>query len=182
MNQRLFIAIDFPEEVNRQLLEMRRGIDKAKWIKPGQVHLTLRFIGDSHDDQAELLKLALAEIKHPAFKIILKGAGTFPPQEKRGRPKVLWVGVQDPRELIEVQRKVEQAAQQAGFTPEDRPFHPHVTLARFPRHPGQELNDWLNKHQEIQIGPINVTELHLINSTLTPNGAIHSVVESFALT
>jgi 2'-5' RNA ligase len=178
---RLFIAIDFPDEINQQLIALCRGIDKAKWIKPGQVHLTMRVIGDSFDDQTELLKLALREIEQPAFEITLQGVGTFPPPDKRGRPKVLWVGIKEGSPLLEYQQKIEQAVQNAGYKPEERPFHPHVTLARFRKHPGKELEEWLQKHKEFQAGPIQVNELHLISSKLTPDGAIHKAIESFPL-
>lgn len=180
--QRLFIAIDFPEEVNRQLLGLCTGIEKAKWIKPGQVHLTLRFIGDAREEQAGLLKLALDEVSHPGFAITLKGVGTFPPEGQRVRPKVLWVGVEDPAPLIECQRKIERAARQAGFEPEERPFHPHVTLARFRKHPGEELRKWLSKHRDFRAGPVRIGAVHLISSTLTPDGAIHTPVQAFPLT
>ncbi|MCA8913318.1 MAG: RNA 2',3'-cyclic phosphodiesterase [Planctomycetes bacterium] len=179
---RLFVAIDFPEEVNRQLIGLCKGIQKAKWIKPGQIHLTLKFVGEATDDQAELLKLALEEINVPAFDLKLKGTGTFPPPEEHHRPRVLWAAVEAGPELYELQKKTDHATQQAGIKTNQEHFTAHVTLARFRQAPGADLKTWQTRHQNFETQLLRVNEFHLIESTLTPDGAIHAPVQSFPLT
>jgi 2'-5' RNA ligase len=179
---RLFVAIDFPEGINEQLRGLCKGIQKAKWIKPGQIHLTLKFAGEVTDDQAELLKLALEEIKSPSFELKLKGTGTFPPPEQHRRPRVLWAAVEAGKELYELQKKIDQATQQAGIKTKQEAFTAHVTLARFRHAPGPDLNKWQQKHQTLETQSIRVTEFHLISSTLTPDGANHETVQAYPLT
>jgi len=176
---RLFVAIDFPDEVNRQLIGLCKGINKAKWIKPGQIHLTLRFIGEVTDEQAELLKLALREVRARAFDLQLKGCGTFPQGNRR--PRILWLDVQAGPELAELADKVGQAATAAGLLLKEEDFTPHVTLARFRYPPGPELTAWQKKHGGYEGPLLRITEFHLVESWLTPDGAIHSVAESYPL-
>ena len=178
---RLFVAIGLPQEIRQKLLDLHTGIEKARWIKPGQIHLTLRFIGDSFSDQTELLKLALSEIRQPEFEFSLRGVSTFPSPGRRGRAKVLMVEIEDGSPLFECQAEVEQAVQAAGFRPEQKGYHPHITLARFAKAPGADLRRWLKKRADFSAGPIAVKELQLIRSELRPDGAIHTVLESFAL-
>lgn len=177
---RLFVAIDFPEAVNQQLIGLCKGINKAKWIKPGQIHLTLRFIGEVTDEQAELLKLALRELRAKAFDLQLKGTGTFPQQEGR-RPRILWADVQAGPELAELASKVDQAATAAGLVLKEEDFTPHVTLARFRYPPGPELKAWQKRHGGFESPVLRISEFHLVESQLTPDGAIHRVAESYPL-
>lgn len=176
---RLFVAIDFPDEVNRQLIGLCKGINKAKWIKPGQIHLTLRFIGEVTDEQAELLKLALREVRAQAFDLQLKGIGTFPQGGRR--PRILWVDVKAGRELLELAEKVDQAAKAAGLVLKEEDFTAHVTLARFRYPPGAELAAWQKKQAGFESPVLRIREFHLVESELTPDGAIHTVAESFRL-
>lgn len=176
---RLFVAIDFPEAVNQQLIGLCKGISKAKWIKPGQIHLTLRFIGEVTDEQAELLKLALREVRAQAFDLQLKGTGTFPQGGRR--PRILWVDVKAGRELLELAEKVDQAAKAAGLVLKEEDFTAHVTLARFRYPPGAELAAWQKKQAGFESPVLRIREFHLVESELTPDGAIHTVAESFRL-
>lgn len=177
---RLFVAIDFPEAVNQQLIGLCKGINKAKWIKPGQIHLTLRFIGEVSDEQAELLKLALREVRASSFNLRLKGTGTFPQEEGR-RPRILWADVQTGPELAELAEKVDQAAKAAGLLLKEEDFTPHVTLARFRYPPGADLGAWQKKQASFESPMLRISEFRLVESQLTPDGAIHSVAESYPL-
>ncbi|MCB9931905.1 MAG: RNA 2',3'-cyclic phosphodiesterase [Planctomycetes bacterium] len=177
---RLFVAIDFPEAVNQQLIGLCKDISKAKWIKPGQIHLTLRFIGEVTDEQAELLKLALREVRAKAFDLQLKGTGTFP-QEADRRPRVLWANVEAGPELRELAGKVDEAARAAGQVLKNEDFIAHVTLARFRYPPGPELRRWQKRYADFESQVIRVSHFHLNESRLNPDGAIHTIIESFRL-
>ena len=88
--QRLFVALDLPSAVKGQLKTLQTGVSGAKWVKPQQMHLTLRFVGDATVEQSKQLEMGLAEIKAAPFSFHLRGVGQFPP---KGKARVLWVGI-----------------------------------------------------------------------------------------
>lgn len=175
---RLFIAIDLPAETKALLAKLCHGIKDARWVKAEHLHLTLRFVGESNENQTAQLIAALASIKAARFEMKLEGVGTFPP---RGRTKVLWVGVPPTPELMKLQSRVEVAAQGAGFEREDKTYVPHITLARFKDEPGPDLQRWLTVNHDIRCNPVNVSAFHLYESALKRKGAVHSVAHTVAL-
>lgn len=175
---RLFVAIIFPKAVKEQLVELYQGIKKAKWVRPEQIHLTLGFIGEVTGEQADRLQLALAAVKSLAFTMQLRGVGTFPNDR---HPKVLWVGIAPCPELLALQSKIEEAIRAPGHPKDKHAFNPHITLARFQTPPGKDLQAWQQEHQGFETTPINVDSFHLVQSQLTPTGAIHAVNQSFPL-
>jgi 2'-5' RNA ligase len=124
---RLFVAIPLPEPVKTQLALLQSGLQGARWIAPGNIHLTLRFIGEVSNDIAADIDLALADVSAPGFALQLDGIGNF----GRGkRPHALWVGVAPSTPLTHLQAKVESALVRAGLDAETRKFSPHITIAR----------------------------------------------------
>src|ERR1700722_18118567 len=122
---RLFVGIEFPPELKLRLSLLQSGITAARWIDPGNFHLTLRFIGEVNEDTAADVDEALLRLKARPFSVQLAGVGVFG-AEKLG---TLWVGVQREPALMTLQGKIEQALIRAGLSPELRKFAPHVTLA-----------------------------------------------------
>jgi RNA 2',3'-cyclic 3'-phosphodiesterase len=176
---RLFIAIDLPDDQRTQLAELCRGIEGAKWVKPEQIHLTLRFIGDADDDTKHLLQIALAEIAAPPLTLQLRGAGTFPPLGHK--PRVLWFGVAENPALMHLQQSVEAAVKDCGIPAESRPWTPHITLARFKAPPGKDLQRWLEANAGLQLPPFMIGVIHLYQSRLERSGAIHNLLQTIAL-
>ena len=125
---RLFVAVDLPHEAKEALRVVCRGVPEARWVPLEQLHLTLRFIGDADDAMFAAIKGALAGVKCPPFDLALEGVGHFPPGK---RARVLWVGMEHNETLLRLAKEVELALETAGVSPEDRPFSPHITLARF---------------------------------------------------
>ncbi len=125
---RLFVGLDLPWDIRERLDAMGGGgIPGARWVPEENLHLTLRFIGETHKHLAEEIDHALASLKGKRFPLVLSGVGTF---NKGGRETTLWVGVQRSQQLDHLQNKIEQALQRVGLEPERRRFVPHVTLAR----------------------------------------------------
>ena len=131
--ERLFLAVALDDDARHALAARLAAIASdglpGKVVPPGNWHLTLRFLGPTSEVRRDLLLAALeVALDQPSFTARLAGLGAFP------RPNVatvLWVGVDDPAgRLIEVAEACEAAARTVGFDPEERPFHPHVTLAR----------------------------------------------------
>lgn len=131
---RLFLGVWLsPEqrrEVERFLIGLRRRYPDWKWTSPGNLHITLKFLGEVHSDRLALLKTSFAGCAMPMrrFQIRLGGLGIFP---ERGIPNVLWLSlaVGGP-ELQQLAALIEKAGAEAGFARENRPFRPHLTLAR----------------------------------------------------
>lgn len=183
---RLFVAIEVPEPVRR---EVRRRVDavrdrlpRARWVDTENVHLTLLFLGETPEADVPALaeKLREAFARCPPLDLRLAGGGTFPP----GRPaRVAWVGLEAPDELATLQADITRAAVESlGFEPEDRPYHPHVTLARCPDPWRREAIDKLKTAFTGNIGPPFVADHGvLFESKLSPKGARYRVVETFPM-
>ncbi len=176
---RLFIAIDLPEWVKKQLQQLQDSNLNVRWNSTETMHLTLRFIGDVEERSTrEQLVNELASIQISAFSMTIKDLGYFPPKK---HPKVLWAGIKENKKLMELQEKIEQVSQSVGFKPETRPYIPHITLARVKGLSKKEVNSFFNQHKQLRIEDIPVNEFILYESKLHPDGAIHSPLEQFSL-
>ena len=169
--KRLFIAIDLPEAIKTQLKALCSGIAGARWVTHHQMHLTLRFIGDADENQVRHIQTGLATIRATPFKMDLRGVGQFPP---KGKPRVLWVGIEAEPELKRLQQQIEQIITKVGFEQADHPFSPHITLARFKNPPSIEtIRGYFTQHQDFKTVSFDVSEFILYSSQLAPSGAIY---------
>jgi len=137
---RLFVAVDLPEEVRRELSSLCCGLPGARWLPPEQLHLTLRFIGEVDPETGRSVAEALDDVALTPFSLRLRGLGFFPP---RGQPRVLWAGVERSEALSRLQRRVETVLTRAGLAPEGRKFMAHVTLARLFETPASRIGTYL---------------------------------------
>ncbi len=170
--KRLFVAIDFPEAIKAQLKPLCSDLPGAKWVNEHQMHLTLRFIGDTDKQQEEAIQTGLADIRSTPFRMSLQGVGQFPP---KGKPRVIWIGVHAEAALNQLQAKVEQTIRRCGFVEADHPFSPHITLARFREAPSRELVErYFERHQHIKTEVFPVDWFVLYSSQLTPSGSIYT--------
>lgn len=176
---RLFIAIDFPDEVNDTLANICFGVPAAKWVPKHQLHLTIRFIGDSDDGMLSAIMDNMKDVNASRFTLTLKGVGYFPPRRK---PNVLWVGVEECDELMLLRDAIEKLLGELGLEPESRKFHPHLTIARLrPEAPLDKITGFLSTNNLLKIEAVPIAEFHLYSSVLTPSGPIHSKEASFDL-
>ncbi len=178
---RLFVAIDFPDAVNRRLAGLCGGVPGARWLPPEQLHLTLRFIGEVEGGAFADIAEALSKIRAAPFTVRLAGVGHFPP---RGQPRVLWAGVEDgPRHLglADLNRQIEARLRGLGLEPDRRNFAPHVTLARLKQVKLGRVRDFLAHHGDFITGSVAIDEFHLYSSTLGARGAVHVIEASYAL-
>lgn len=146
--ERLFIAVKLPPELgemlNRHIRELPVQLQFAKWVHPADYHITLQFLGDTDVKDIPALAGALRGVAGGAspFSLALKEWGTF---GAPSAPKVLWAGVGgDLKRLYELHRAVTAATQPLGFAVEERPYRPHLTLARKYRGEGPFQPDWLH--------------------------------------
>ncbi len=171
---RLFIAVNLPQSVKDQIQQLRHDDDLAvgRWVKPHQLHLTLRFLGETSAERQQEVESALAEVNVPSFEMVLGGLGQFP---VKGRPNVLWVGVDNTPELRALHQGVTQALQKIDYPPEERRFHPHVTLARFKVKPRWGImTKYLQAHANFHTPPFTVTQFVLYASELNLQGSIYT--------
>jgi 2'-5' RNA ligase len=175
---RLFIAVDLPETIKKNLETMFFGIPGARWVAPDQIHLTVRFIGDVDGALYLDIKNELEEVSISPFDIRLKGVGHFPP---RGMPRVLWVGLDKNESLQLLRKKIDTTLLKIGLEPERRKFSPHITLARLKNTPIQKIANFLSGNGMFNQKPFQVDDYKLYSSTLTPKGAIHKVERVYSL-
>jgi len=168
---RLFVALEIPQAVKDDLARLAREVPEARWVPPEQNHLTLRFIGDVEAQQLAGIKKALAALHFARFMLELHGVGHFPPG--RRPPRVLWLGISENRALFELQQRIELGLLEAGVPPEERPFSPHLTLARLKEPQGFAVASFEERHRSLHYPPVTVAEFVLFSSVLTPKGAIH---------
>jgi len=174
---RLFVALALPDKVAESLLAIQSGVPGARWMTREQLHLTMRFIGEVDERDANAIDDALASISTSRFMLELKSVGEF-----GGRnPRALWAGVSGDGALVHLQRKIESAMQRLGLPAEERKFTPHVTLARLRAAPPGRVMDFLHDHALYASGPFEVREFILYSSKTTPNGSIYVAEREYPL-
>lgn len=174
---RLFVAVALPQLVREQLAGLRADLGGARWTRPEQLHLTLRFLGDVEEERIPALKDALGDVHALPFELHLKGLGAFPSLR---RPRVLIARVMLDEQLAALQRGVEAAVQTIGVEPEGRPFRGHVTLARLSRPDPSAVLALTRAHADFEAS-FGVDAFHLVASTLRPQGALHQRLATFPL-
>lgn len=175
---RIFIAIELPDELKRALGSLRLDMPGIRRVPVGQLHLTLAFLGEVEEAALECLIRALANIRAPAFTLCFSGTGCFP---DRRRPRVLWAGLEPHPDLKRLADSVRSAVNYCGIPLEERPFSPHITVARLKLPSGPEFDSFLEQHKKLKLPPFSVREFILFQSCLAPQGALHTPLRSFSL-
>lgn len=175
---RLFIAIPIAKQVRQQLADLQQPVEGIRWQKKEQMHLTLKFLGDTPGEQFRKLLPQLESVETDAFSITLQGFGYFP----RGKhPRVLWAGVEPSEPLLELQKEIEQACSEVGFEPEQRSFTPHITLGRIKGGSKSDVMSFINQHKQFKVTDVPVTKYVLYESKLQSEGASHHRRKVFQL-
>ena len=183
---RLFLAIDIPPFAREKITGIQDRFKRLNlniaWVKPANIHLTLKFLGSTSPRQVSAIKDRVSQaVSHtPRFPVSLGEVGVFPNLKN---PRVLWVGLEDPQDrLTTVQKKIEEEMTQLGFPPEQRKFSPHLTLGRIKslKEKGLLKNE-VQSIQRCDSAPIVVSSVILFQSRLTPKGSIYTILEEFEL-
>ncbi len=188
---RAFIAVDLAPDIRSQLdaltgrLRRLPGQESMRFVAASGIHLTLRFLGEISPALAASLHEVLDDAARqvPGFSIHVRGTGCFPSSRQ---PRVLWVGLDDPGgRLKALQCAVEGGCAVLKLPAEDRPFSPHLTLARVRREAGAGAETFVRSVLEgergLDLGEMPVDALHLFRSELRPSGAVYSRLHSAAL-
>ncbi|NLI12816.1 RNA 2',3'-cyclic phosphodiesterase [Pelotomaculum propionicicum] len=184
---RLFVAINFPNEIKNSLNSFIKDLkvlpSDAKWVNSENLHLTVQFLGDVPEDKAvstvEALKRSVKGVS--PFYLTLGGVGVFPSKD---RPRVFWAGVHgETTALLELHRRVQKELGRLGFTPDQKRFSPHLTLARL-RSP-QGFVAVFDRAEKLargkEFGRAKVMSVDLMLSELSPRGPRYTVMAGIKL-
>lgn len=184
---RTFVAVDLSPEIKINLEDLIRNVRRkagaVKWVGPEAMHLTLKFLGEIPEDKAEAVGTLLKELvgTHRPFPLKLRGTGTFPSGGGMNA-RVLWAGVVEDPALMELQAALESEFEKAGFSREDRPFHPHLTLGRVKSPDGLDrVLQELERYGTVDLGEMMVARLTFFRSVLKPSGPEYQVLTEAAL-
>ena len=176
---RVFVAVFPPPELREEVLARARRLSlrgRVRWSRPENIHLTLKFLGEVREEVLTGLCAALEELceHHAAFDAGLAGLGAFPSAR---RAQILWAGIgMGSNELRSLATDLDAAMAPLGFEREKRPYTPHLTLGRARGRPAS-----FEPPPEEYLGEFWVRRVELMESTLTPEGAVYRTVRAFAL-
>jgi 2'-5' RNA ligase len=187
---RSFIAIELPEEAKEGLARLRKELERdehkfVKWVDPGGIHLTLKFLGNMPAKRIAEITEAMGKAAQgiSPFHLEISGLGAFP---NLRQARVLWVGVGGELDkLSRLQQSIDSALAALGFAKEERPFVPHLTLARVREGASpperRSFGEFVGSAIFEDKYPVEVKAVRLMRSQLTPTGAIYTCLSVVGL-
>jgi 2'-5' RNA ligase len=178
MMKRLFIGLPIESEIaakhtetwkNDRLLNQNR----MSWAKPENWHITLFFLGVTPESGIALLQQLIAESFNAdqAFSTQLSGVGIFPHERN---PKVLWLGLENLELLMPAYAQLGDLLRQNGFSFDNKPLKPHLTLARIKSFGNAAtFESLLKQYRQFNFGKVAINRVVLFESNLTPNGPVY---------
>jgi 2'-5' RNA ligase len=177
---RSFIAVEIPKEIRdgigNVINDFRQSGFPIRWVAIENMHLTLIFLGEVEENFLNKVKeqLILAVKNAKLFEANLTGLGAFPSQRS---PRVIWVGMDKGKnEAIDLQAMVEKPLVTIGYKPEDRKFHPHLTIGRVKGAVKEPAKIFETKYISRNFP---VKSIVLFKSTLRPQGPIYEKIQEF---
>lgn len=179
---RVFCAIELSDGVRRRVIQhiarLKEAVPEAlaSWSRDANLHLTIKFLGEIPPISVQNLSAAASRAVEglAPFRIRLEQTGVFP---RHGPPRVLWIGINDLEGTLgELHARLEDECEKEGFQREQRPFHPHLTLARL-RKP-QHARTLASAHEGVEFEPVEiiVSDLLLIRSEMRREGSEYSII------
>ncbi|MEZ5198210.1 MAG: RNA 2',3'-cyclic phosphodiesterase [Bacteroidales bacterium] len=183
--KRIFVAVKVnssPQLIqvfNQIKLELKR--DKINWVDSRNIHVTLKFIGETHESRIPEIVTVLEEVgrNHSPFEFELKNIGLF---GSSYNPRVLWMGIQKASSLIELANDVLECMDGIGFVRDRQNFVPHLTLGRIKRIDHKNhFQSIIDKYRHFDIQVQIVRSFYLIESVLRPSGPEYKILHTFDL-
>src|ERR1039457_7307086 len=195
---RIFIGIDLDPEVRARIARFVEGVQgfapDARWARPESLHITLKFIGEQPPERVEAISERLRRVEGSELEIRSGGYGFFPTAKA---PRVFWIGIHAGPQLAELAGSIDVATAELGIPREDRPFSPHLTLARAgagrssgspkwrkgdaPNATFAVLEKRLAAMGELDFGTMTAREFILYQSQLSPKGSQYTKLRRFSL-
>jgi len=183
---RAFIAIELPGAIQSEIEDISDELARAfparsvRWVPPGNIHLTLKFLGDIRVNELSAIAGAIDRVAagHDQHELCLSGLGCFP---NKKRPRVFWIGLNgDIGDLRKLHGHLSTELSEIGWEPESRPFHPHLTLGRVKDSRAIARTD-INWELPIRPRAFHVINLVLFESILQTSGASYRIRHEAAL-
>jgi 2'-5' RNA ligase len=195
---RIFVGIDLDPEVRKRIERFLEGVEgfapDARWMRPESLHITLKFIGEQTPERVETITERLRRVESDAFEIRAGGHGFFPTAKA---PRVFWIGIHAGPQLAELAESIDVATAELGIPREDRPYSPHLTLARAgagrrsaspkrrtavgPNAIFAVLEKRLAAIGELDFGTMTANEFILYQSQLSPAGSRYTKLQRFPI-
>ncbi|MBU0682811.1 MAG: RNA 2',3'-cyclic phosphodiesterase [Candidatus Omnitrophota bacterium] len=183
---RVFIAVELSDEAKAELRRLhsifQEKPENIKWVKPKNIHLTLKFLGNISESRLLEVKSVIksAVLGITPFEIVLDGLGVFPGENA---PRVLWVGIKEgSRQIADIAEKIESLLAEKSFPKEKRNFRAHLTLGRIKHIKNRILfKDFLHS---VTVKPVSVdvSRIVLFKSKLSTKETVYEVLQVFNLT
>jgi 2'-5' RNA ligase len=190
MKLRLFVGVTAPERWQTAISDWRRKAQSrfsdefGRWTSESNLHLTLRFFGSVEEDQVVAIAKQLQQVAVASkpFSVAPASVGCFP---NTSRPRIFWLGLLGATDaLVELESQIRTATAEFGRPPEDRPFHPHLTLARLKQPTCQDrdhLAELIRKPTPIEVADWPIHEVELIRSQPGPQGSTYTTLVTIRL-
>lgn len=175
---RIFTAIMVPKMSSYDFLSLPRDGVQGRWNHPDDLHITLRFIGDIEPEKIPLIKEDLMRVKRPAIDIDIDGLDIF----MNTRQPILFADVKSRRKLETLVADITDILSPYGIYIPERPYKPHVTLARLKKTPPKAIDTYIKRYSRKIKAHFKASEFHLIRSN-PPNdkGAVYTSLETYKL-
>lgn len=193
---RLFVALDIDEHIRKQIVRfleaVRRFASAARWVRPESLHVTLKFIGEKSEQDAETIKRSLKTIIADRFELNIRGYGFFP---RARAPQTFWVGLEAEPSLAFLAATIDDTMAKLAIPKDEHPYHPHLTLARNKAgsaaarnakndasvHGLRHLQQELATRPMPEFGTMTAREFFLFQSKPSPGGSTYTKLARFAL-
>ena len=181
---RAFLAIDLDDDlkpkINKIIREFKKTDARIKYVELTNLHLTLKFFGDIDTEGLSLLEDAISNVlsEFESFNVKINGCGAFP---NSNRINVIWVGIDDDSIIRDMHDRLDKEFVRLGFD-KDRKFSTHLTIGRMKSAKNKnKVKSTIEEFEDVEIGEMEVTQISLKKSTLTPAGPIYEDLKIFEL-
>jgi 2'-5' RNA ligase len=182
---RTFIAIELPDNIKKEIEQLQAPLRRTEafvsWVKPSNIHVTLKFLGEVPEDKINEVFVASQKASEGVMKFSmgLKGMGAFPDSR---RPRVIWIGTgSGEEELSHLAKRIEEEMEKIGFSREKRKFSAHFTIGRVKSPKNTEKLMELVESSDFQTEEIEANEVVVMRSQLHPTGAIYTPLKKIPL-
>jgi len=188
MEIRSFLAFELPPEIMAVISnasgDMKNTPVNVRWVKPGNIHLTMVFMGNVREEDLKPIGRATANVcrGYGPFNVFLNGTGVF---GSKRNPRVLWARLNgDLERMSRFRDELQKELEPFGIKQEKRRFKAHLTFGRFRKgaRTGSDLDELLSQYQDLTSPACALNELVLFKSDLKPGGAVYTRLNAWPLT
>lgn len=170
------LVIPLPAAIRSRLASFCFGLPQVRWVEEENFHLTLRYFGPLQDHIVTEIEERLKPLFFVSFPLVLNGISH---NHSKGNRGVLRIGVEETPHLLSLKKEIDDILRDLQLPPEERPFHPHISLGKFEKLNPQKLGDYLAAYGEYRSDPFEVDRCLLVSSHQTPKHHFYKAVSEF---